>query len=87
MSDQDSSLVRLRISTSLQGNYEDLRRFIYQVESGTDFIVIDSIALRQGSRTRLAVDAGPQPVHVLPRETRWALSGSAKSSSPCSRLH
>lgn len=47
--DKESSLVRLRITTSLQGDYEDLRRFIYQVESGTDFIVIDSIALRQAS--------------------------------------
>jgi hypothetical protein len=46
--DRESSLVRLQITTSLQGEYEDLRRFIYQVESGTDFIVIDSIALRQG---------------------------------------
>ena len=44
----ESSLVRLQITTSLQGDYEDLRRFIYQVESGTDFIVIDSVALRQG---------------------------------------
>ena len=46
--DRASSLVRLRITTSLQGEYEDLRRFIYDVESGTDFLVIDSIALRQG---------------------------------------
>jgi hypothetical protein len=33
---------------TLRGNYEDIRRFIHQVENGTDFIVIDSIALRQG---------------------------------------
>jgi Tfp pilus assembly protein PilO len=46
--DDDSSLVRMRISISLSGNYEDIRQFIYQVESGTDFIVIDSVALRQG---------------------------------------
>jgi Tfp pilus assembly protein PilO len=44
-----SSLARIRITMSLQGNYEDIRRFIYQVESGTDFIVIDSVALRQGT--------------------------------------
>jgi Tfp pilus assembly protein PilO len=47
--DAKSSLVHIRISTLLQGDYDDLRRFIYDVESGTDFIVIDSIALRQGS--------------------------------------
>jgi Tfp pilus assembly protein PilO len=44
---RDSSLARVQIATTLQGNYEDIRRFIYHVESGTDFIVIDSISLRQ----------------------------------------
>lgn len=43
-----ASVDRMRITMSLQGSYEDIRRFIYQVESGTDFIVIDSVALRQG---------------------------------------
>jgi Tfp pilus assembly protein PilO len=46
--DRDSTLARLQISMTLQGNYDDIRRFIYQVESGSDFIVIDSISLRQG---------------------------------------
>ena len=47
--DKESTLRRMRMSMSLQGDYEDIRRFIYQVESGSDFIVIDSIALRQGT--------------------------------------
>lgn len=46
--DRESSLARLQISMTLQGDYEDIRRFIYQVESGGDFIVIDSISLQQG---------------------------------------
>jgi Tfp pilus assembly protein PilO len=46
--ERESSLARLQISMTLEGNYEDIRRFIYQVESGSDFIVIDSITLRQG---------------------------------------
>jgi Tfp pilus assembly protein PilO len=46
---KDSSLARLRITMALQGNYEDIRRFVYQLESGTDFIVIDSVALGQGA--------------------------------------
>ena len=45
---KDSNLARLEISMTLQGNYDDIRRFIYHVETGSDFIVIDSIALRQG---------------------------------------
>ncbi len=46
--ERESSLARLQISMSLSGNYESIRRFIYQVETGSDFIVIDSIALQQG---------------------------------------
>ena len=46
--ERDSTLARLQISMTLQGNYEDIRRFIYSVESGSDFIVLDSIALQQG---------------------------------------
>jgi hypothetical protein len=46
--ERDSSLERLRITMSLRGDYDDIRRFIYQVESGTDFIVINSVVLRQG---------------------------------------
>lgn len=44
---RESSLARLQIAMTLKGNYEDIRRFIYHVESGSDFIVIDSISLRQ----------------------------------------
>jgi Tfp pilus assembly protein PilO len=47
--DRESTLARLQISMTLQGNYEDIRRFIYQVESGNDFIVLDSISLQQGA--------------------------------------
>jgi Tfp pilus assembly protein PilO len=47
--DKEGSLVRMRTSISLKGDYEDIRRFIYQVESGTDFIVIDSVVMRQGT--------------------------------------
>jgi Tfp pilus assembly protein PilO len=34
---------------TLRGNYEDIRRFIHEVESGDDFIVLDSISLQQGA--------------------------------------
>jgi hypothetical protein len=47
--EKDSTLARMRITMSLRGDYDDIRRFIYHVESGTDFIVIDSVALRQGA--------------------------------------
>jgi hypothetical protein len=47
--DPQGSLARLRITMSLQGEYEDIRRFIYEVESGTDFVVIDGVSLAQGA--------------------------------------
>ena len=58
--DKEGSLVRMRTSMSLKGNYEDIRRFIYQVESGTDFIVIDSVVMRQGTEpgSPLTLDLG-----------------------------
>ena len=62
---------------SLHGDYEDIRRFIYQVESGTDFIVIDSIALASGCRTRITSDVRLEPVDLLPCGTRWSLNASA----------
>ena len=46
--EKDSMLARLQISINLRGDYEDIRRFIYDVEAGSDFIVIDSIGLQQG---------------------------------------
>jgi Tfp pilus assembly protein PilO len=58
--DKEGSLIRMRTSMSLRGDYEDIRRFIYQVESGTDFIVIDSVVLRQGAEqgSPLTLDLG-----------------------------
>ena len=59
---------------TLRGNYEDIRRFIHQVENGTDFIVIDSIALQQGERPARP-NAGALVVDVLPRGGRWTVTG------------
>jgi Tfp pilus assembly protein PilO len=42
-----SVLRRLRITMQLEGDYDDIRRFIYQLESGSDFVVIDSVELVQ----------------------------------------
>lgn len=44
-----STLGRLRITMVLRGDYEDVRRFIYQLESAPEFVVIEDVALAQGS--------------------------------------
>lgn len=47
--DSQGRLSRLRITMTIQGDYENVRQFVYQLESGTDFIVIDDVSLAQGA--------------------------------------
>jgi Tfp pilus assembly protein PilO len=42
-------LRRVRITMALEGNYDDVRHFIYELETGKDFIVIDDVTLVQNS--------------------------------------
>jgi Tfp pilus assembly protein PilO len=44
-----SSLERLRVSYALEGSYEDIRAFIYEIETAPDFLVIDNVFLAEGS--------------------------------------
>ena len=45
---RESSLAALTMNMTLEGSYEDIRRFIYRIETGSPFIVIDNVALAQG---------------------------------------
>lgn len=45
---RDSTLVTLKMTMVLEGGYEDIRRFIYRLETGAPFVVIDNVALGQG---------------------------------------
>ena len=45
---RESKLVTLTMTMTLEGNYEDIRRFVYRIETGTPFVVIDNVALAQG---------------------------------------
>ena len=47
-----SPLRRLDISMLLQGEYHDLRRFIYDLEVGKEFLVIEEIELRRDETVR-----------------------------------
>jgi len=46
---RDSSLERLKVSYALSGDYDDVRRFIYDIETGDDFVVIDNVMLSEGN--------------------------------------
>ena len=45
---RNSPLERLVVNYSLEGTWEDVRQFIYEIETGTDFLVIDNMALTEG---------------------------------------
>ena len=45
---RDSALERLRVECSLEGDWDDIRQLIYEIETGPDFMVIDNVALAEG---------------------------------------
>ena len=45
---RDSELEHLKASFSLSGDYNDVREFIYDVETGPDFVIIDNVVLSEG---------------------------------------
>jgi Tfp pilus assembly protein PilO len=45
---RNSPLERLNVSYSLEGDWYDIRQFIYEIETGPDFIVIDNVGLAEG---------------------------------------
>jgi hypothetical protein len=45
---RDSTLHRLRAQCSLEGDWEDIRQLIYEIETGPDFMVIDNVSLAEG---------------------------------------
>ncbi|OFW01032.1 MAG: hypothetical protein A3I61_12785 [Acidobacteria bacterium RIFCSPLOWO2_02_FULL_68_18] len=49
MADDGSTLTRLQIQLVLSGTYADMRTFIYQLESASEFVVIDNVRLAEGA--------------------------------------
>jgi type IV pilus assembly protein PilO len=47
--EKDSTLARLTTTYSLSGDYRNVRKFIYAIETAPEFIVIDNIALQSPS--------------------------------------
>ena len=58
-SDRRSSLQKLTMTLNLEGEYNNIRQFIYQLETAPEFRVLESVALAQGEagERRLAVTA------------------------------
>ena len=49
---KNQRLGRLRISMVLEGEYENIRRFIYELENASAFVIIDDVSLSQGDMTK-----------------------------------
>lgn len=47
--DKESHLGHMSIRMVLEGDYRDIRRFIYQLETATDFVIIDDLTLTDGT--------------------------------------
>jgi hypothetical protein len=45
---RDSDLARLKATIDLVGRYRDVRQFLYELETSTDFVVVDAIQLSEG---------------------------------------
>jgi Tfp pilus assembly protein PilO len=44
----DGALRKLRITMVLEGEYEDVRQFIHELETAPEFVVIEDVALAEG---------------------------------------
>jgi len=49
---RDARVGRWKIRTELQGDYENLRQFIYALESAPEFVIIDDVTLSQNDATK-----------------------------------
>jgi Tfp pilus assembly protein PilO len=47
--ESDRTLERLQITMVLEGDYEDVRAFIHQLETAPEFVVIDDVSLTEGA--------------------------------------
>lgn len=50
--EKGSRLGRLIIRMVLQGEYEDIRRFVYELERAPEFVIIDDVTLTEGSENQ-----------------------------------
>jgi len=49
---RDARVGRLKIRTELQGEYGNLRQFIYELESAPEFVIIDDVTLSQNDSSK-----------------------------------
>jgi Tfp pilus assembly protein PilO len=53
--DQDSTLGKLSTTVTLSGQYRDIRNFIHQLETAPEFLILETVALSQGTEKTSAL--------------------------------
>ena len=71
---------RLQSRMVLQGDYQSFRRFIYELESSPEFLIIDSVTLTQSDRGETA-PRDARSVDLLPHQDQWQLTARARCFS------
>ncbi|MCX7991122.1 MAG: type II secretion system protein M [Proteobacteria bacterium] len=46
---KDLNLTRLILTIGIEGNYESIKRFLYELEGGSHFIMIDNLKIQKGN--------------------------------------
>ena len=54
--DRDSRLGKLSTTVTLSGQYRDIRRFIYDLETSPEFLILETVSLSQGSDTSTSLN-------------------------------
>ncbi|MEP6850402.1 MAG: hypothetical protein ABI999_16195 [Acidobacteriota bacterium] len=75
------------VTMTLEGSYQNLRRFINDIERGNDFVVVSAIELEPSdSETQKTVDTAAQPAGQRPVITNPAFPGNPTMSRPSVQL-
>jgi hypothetical protein len=69
--DRDSRLDHLKIALALEGQYDDVRRFIARLETAPEFVIIDDVTLDQ------AREGGATLLLTLQLSTYYRTTGNA----------
>lgn len=70
---RDSSLERMHIQCMLEGDWDDIRQLLYEIETGPDFFVIDDVQLSEGA------DANAPLALTLEISTYYKIVGAARA--------
>lgn len=57
---RESELAKLTVTVALSGEYRDIRRFIHEIETAPDFLVIENVQLSQAENESRGIDVTMQ---------------------------